>query len=222
MKALLRKLNKPRVLPWLWLGGSTLLLGFFVELSSELSETSSDSIQSIDTFIVEQAVAFRMPWLDGVAMDFTALGSTAVLTFFCLLFFVLMMLLGKKQQAAQLAIIASSAAILTQVLKGWFERSRPEESLRLVRAIGYSYPSGHSLSSAAIYLTLAILACVLFKTHLQRLTVLLFTAFLIGVIGLSRIYLGVHYPSDVAAGILLGVAWACFWQCLFLVFPLKR
>lgn len=85
-----------------------------------------------------------------------------------------------------------------------WDRPRPDFLIRLVNVEGYSYPSGHSLSGAAVYFTLAILLC----QESRSFIVLSFASLLIFLISLSRVYLGVHYISDVMAGVLLGIAWA--------------
>jgi undecaprenyl-diphosphatase len=85
-----------------------------------------------------------------------------------------------------------------------------------------SYPSGHSLAAASLYLTVAILVC----RHLQRtghqIAILAMTFGIILLVGMTRIYLGVHYPSDVASGISLGAAWALLLAGCFSFFPVPK
>jgi undecaprenyl-diphosphatase len=87
---------------------------------------------------------------------------------------------------------------------------------------GLSYPSGHSLAAASLYLTVAILVC----RHLQKtghqIAILAMTIEIILLVGISRIYLGVHYPSDVASGISLGAAWALLLAGCFSFFPVPK
>lgn len=87
-------------------------------------------------------------------------------------------------------------------------RPRPSEIPRLVEVAGYSYPSGHSLASAAILTTAAILVWEQTPRWRCRLLGVAFVGALVAAIGASRVYLGVHYPTDVAAGISVGAAWA--------------
>ena len=111
------------------------------------------------------------------------------------------------------------AGILTTTIKNYIDRPRPEVVTHLIPASGFSYPSGHSLAAASLYLTVAILVC----RHLQRaghqIAILAMTVGIILLVGISRIYLGVHYPSDVASGISLGAAWALLLAGCFSFLP---
>lgn len=187
------------------------LVGGFIILSSEVQEAlagEKELIASIDAWWQARAIAYRTPELNSLAVDVTALGSVAglsLLTTFLCVFFLL-------QQRPLLALHAFLAAIgaagLTTVLKFHFERSRPDVSLRLVDIQGFSYPSGHSLAAAAIYFTCAILIARQLSGPMRRSVIWAFFLLLIGAVGLTRIYLGVHFFSDVLAGTLVGIAWA--------------
>ena len=87
-------------------------------------------------------------------------------------------------------------------------RGRPDMVQPLVDAAGYAFPSGHALMAAATYLTFAFMTQKYARHKHARVLLMAFTCLLILVVGGSRIYLGVHYPSDVLGGILLGIAWA--------------
>jgi undecaprenyl-diphosphatase len=102
-------------------------------------------------------------------------------------------------------------AVLTTGLKHTYDRPRPPEGSAVQRTHSTSFPSGHSLASAVVYLTLgAMLARVMptRKLHIYLMGLALFLAILIGV---TRVYLGVHYPTDVLAGWTAGAAWALLW-----------
>lgn len=96
--------------------------------------------------------------------------------------------------------------ILNQVLKMVFNRQRPVGN-RLIEASGYSFPSGHSMISMAFYGLLIYLAYKNIKNTKLKYTICIGLTLLIALIGISRIYLGVHYPSDVAGGFLLSIAY---------------
>ncbi|MCJ8159442.1 phosphatase PAP2 family protein [Sphingomonas sp. LaA6.9] len=101
------------------------------------------------------------------------------------------------------------AALNAWVLKALFHRPRPELVERLVDVdASWSLPSGHAANSAAVYGAIALIATVLWWRKAQRRTIWAVTGLLVFLIGLSRIWLGVHWPSDVVAGWLVGAGWA--------------
>jgi undecaprenyl-diphosphatase len=109
-----------------------------------------------------------------------------------------------------LLIASSGAGILSYALKFAIERERPHVTERLVEVSGFAYPSGHSLGATSLYLTFWILSCRRFHSHADRVLFFMITATLITGIAFSRVYLGVHYPTDVMSGIFIGAAWALF------------
>lgn len=196
---------------WLWLGFVTLLLGTFIVLSSEVREFNlgqPELIGEIDHVVLEWLVKFRTQQLNQIAVDITALGSATVLIVIILITSSLFIFQKRFLMAGHLIASGLGSAVLTSFLKNYFERSRPEELFRLVDVQGYSYPSGHSLVASAVYFTLAILACETVKDTRAKSVVVVLFSLLVLFIGSSRIYLGVHYFSDVSAGILLGAAWS--------------
>ncbi len=143
-----------------------------------------------------------------VARDITALGSGAVLGTTVTL--IVGFLLFSRRFAAALFLAAASigGATLNTMLKSFFGRTRPEEPLRLIEIDSLSFPSGHAMSSATIYLTIAVLLARMAGKPWERIYIFAAALLLSFVIGFSRVYLGVHYPTDVVAGWAAGVAWA--------------
>lgn len=147
-------------------------------------------------------------WLAESARDITALGSVAVLSGVVALA-TGYLLLSRRRTAALFVVVASLGGLgLNAVLKHSFDRERPDEILHLIDIDSYSFPSGHAMSSATIYLTLAVLLTRLTPHRRRKLYVLGAALALTFCVGLSRVFLGVHYPSDVVAGWAAGLAWA--------------
>jgi undecaprenyl-diphosphatase len=199
---------KKREVHWIWLAFALGVLGVFLKLTSELRE-KSQKLESIDHGIASWIHENRIPSWNGPAIDITALGSLSVLTILVLIGVLALLVSRNFALALQLALAGSGAGGWTTLLKQWLVRDRPPSSVHLVDVTGYSYPSGHSLSASAVYLTLAFVALSLAPNALTKITILSLTLALIVLVACSRIYLGVHYPSDVLSGVLLGAAWAC-------------
>jgi undecaprenyl-diphosphatase len=147
-------------------------------------------------------------WLPGAMRDLTALGSWPVLTFFVL---AVAGALGARRQYHALALLLVATVggiLLNEFLKGVFARPRPAAALHLTEVRSMSFPSGHAMESAIIYLTLAAVLARLVRTRVLQMYFVGHAVALTFVVGLSRVYLGVHYPSDVLAGWTAGLAWS--------------
>jgi undecaprenyl-diphosphatase len=148
------------------------------------------------------------PWLIEAARDITTLGDRTMLLA-VILFAVGYLALERKYGAMWLVVVATGGGgLLSTVMKELFGRNRPDVVPHLVAVTSPSFPSGHSMLAAILYLTLgALLArfAVRRRTKAYLLTVALLATF---VIGSSRVYLGVHYPTDVLAGWCAGLIWA--------------
>lgn len=197
----------------LWMGSSMLLLGLFVKVTWELHE--DPVLDGLDQRILVFISQYRLASLNVWAVDMTALGSPIVLTVAVLLGLVVLALKGDRRGFGFLAVGAAGAGIGTAVLKNIFSRPRPTIVPRLVEVSGFSYPSGHSFASASIYLLLMFLAWRHFPSVQARAILSGCAILVVAGIAFSRLYLGVHYPSDVLSGVLLGGAWACFLVAAF-------
>ncbi|PYI55495.1 phosphatase PAP2 family protein [Paenibacillus flagellatus] len=116
--------------------------------------------------------------------------------------------LGFRTELVLLAAVGLGSWLLNVSLKAIFRRTRPEEAEWLVDVYGYSFPSGHSMGALALYGILAYLLWKRMPGRAWRGALLLLGASIIAAIGVSRIYLGVHYPSDVVGGYLASACWA--------------
>ncbi|HZU81833.1 MAG TPA: phosphatase PAP2 family protein [Polyangiaceae bacterium] len=195
---------------WIVVGLTLLLSAAFVELSNEVLEGPADSglLSGIDRALLRFFVTARRPWLNGIVVELSALGSPVIVALFTFAVGTVLIVLRDRRGAAAIATASLASAVLTLALKAILERPRPEVVPRLVEVSSLSYPSGHSLASAAVYLTAAFVLVRHFARWGERFFVVACTAVLVGVVGVTRVYLGVHYPSDVAAGMLVGTSWA--------------
>ncbi len=188
------------------LGASLFFLGLFIKLTSEIKE--EDIIHFYDRQVLEWIGSLRTSFFNGPMMDVTALGSPTILTIFAI--FGVLLLLSLKNYFAALYITVASigAGIGTLLLKSILGRERPDVIPKLVEVSGLSYPSGHSFGAAAFYFSAAIILISYIKNFKVRIGLFIFSSLFITMIGTSRIYLGVHYPSDVLSGIFLGISWS--------------
>ena len=152
------------------------------------------------------------PWMKFVALDITALGGSTVLGLTVLAVVGFLMLYGMYRNALFVFVATVGGALLNGVLKELFARERPSVVPHLRDAVGLSFPSGHAMTSAIVYLTLGALLMRFATRRLAKwycITLAMAATFLVGT---SRVYLGVHYPTDVVAGWLIGLSWALvFW-----------
>lgn len=206
-----------------WVGGHELqvLVGMliivlgtwgFLELAGEVTEGDTKAFDARILLALREPGNPHQPigpqWLHEVVRDFTALGGYAVL--------ILMLLavtgylwLERKQGAMLLVVVAIIGGfILSLSLKSVFERERPTE----VEALSYvhtsSFPSGHAMMSAVVYLTLGTLLSRLSRSFVMRFYFLAIAVLLTVLVGFSRVFLGVHYPTDVLAGWAAGLVWS--------------
>ena len=147
-------------------------------------------------------------WLSQAARDITALGSVSILMMITLAVGGFLVLRRKLMEAGLLTLAAIGGLALSEAMKTVFGRARPPEIYRIVDAYNPSFPSGHALLSAVVYLTLG--AMLARATDLRRERGYIMTAAILValLVGATRVYLGVHWASDVLAGWCLGAAWA--------------
>jgi undecaprenyl-diphosphatase len=155
------------------------------------------------------------PWMEEMARDITALGSYAILSVVFCAVVAYLLLVHQRATALWIIVAVSGGVALSDALKLTFQRPRPELVSHAARVFTTSFPSGHATLSAVTYLTLGALLASLnrslrLKAYFLGLAILLTVA-----VGVSRIYLGVHYPTDVLAGWCIGAAWAALCWSIF-------
>lgn len=176
----------------------------------------ADEVMEGDTLAMDNAVLLWMnrhatPWLTGLALDITALGAGTVVWLLVIVASVFLWVSRHRYSVLLLWVSIVGSGLINATMKMFFERPRPQLFPWRVPYAGLSsFPSGHSMTSMVCYATLAYLITRLVDSRfLRRFTVCL-AAVIVVLIGLSRLYLGVHYPTDVLAGFIMGIAWASF------------
>lgn len=205
----------PHAIAFMFKSSFAILAGIlFLRLTMEV-QNNSGALQYFDESVLRWVETLRTPFMNVMVVDFTALGGLA-LNFVLGILTVIIFLLARDPAAAiHLTLTTTGGFIISIMMKNIILRPRPTIIPQLIHASGFSYPSGHSITSAAVYLTMAILACRHFKSYYARLVLLVLAGIVIALISFSRIYIGVHYPSDTMSGALIGIAWALFMAALF-------
>jgi undecaprenyl-diphosphatase len=186
------------------------------------SEIGEGEVPAFDAVLVRAArtAVDGSASLRSVMLDFTALGDNTtliVLTSLIVGFFAL----GREWATAlYLAVSTGVGALATTVLKLMFQRARPDIVEHLVPTSTASFPSGHAMNSAVVFLTLAVILGRTIERRAQRVYLLAAAAALVVAIGVSRVFLGVHWPTDVLAGWTVGAAWAI--TCAMAMEALRR
>jgi undecaprenyl-diphosphatase len=178
----------------------------FIKLADDVAEGET---QKFDTRIMEYVGKHRGPqWLEEVGRDLTALGGVAVLSLVTLgvagFLFV-----SRKYHAMWLVLAATFGGLFISTALKWIvDRDRPAVFEHRSHVYTQSFPSGHSMLSAVVYLTLGSLLTRLVPGRWHKLYILGVALFLTFLVGISRIYMGVHWPTDVLAGWTAGLVWA--------------
>ena len=181
---------------------AALALWGFSEIAEEVLEKET---HTFDTEILLALKRLHTPVLDRITIGFTFLGEPRLLLVICLTLGTILLVRSHRSEALTIAIAGVGAVGLNTLLKQLFGRTRPLLWERVVDVRFYSFPSGHAMISMVIYGLLGYFLSSRFprwRWLIATLTVLLVTA-----IGFSRLYLGVHWPTDVIAGYTAGIVW---------------
>lgn len=200
---------------WLWpavtLAGLA-AFGLAAKICSELLEGESFSWDRAILLALRRPGHPDQPvgpaWLLQSAIDLSALGGFTLLWLFAAFGLAFLVGIGRRAEAAWIAASLVGASLLDAGLKHWLQRPRPEVVPHLAQVSNASFPSGHAMISAAVYLTLGVMLAEAQDRPGPRAWLVGFAVLLVFLIGCSRIYLGVHWPSDVLAGWGFGAAWA--------------
>lgn len=198
----------PRIAPLIAtigaVGLATCLLIVFV-LSQLFEEVLDREAFAFDTTLLLWLHQFSNPMLDRVMLTITTLGNPRVVVPVAAVSLVILWLQRYKQEAKIFAIACLGGTILNTGMKLAFSKPRPELWHRLITETSFSFPSGHALGSVVLYGFLAYVLSIHYPKYSQIIYTL--AGVLIIAIGLSRLYLGVHWPTDVLAGYGIGFLW---------------
>lgn len=186
-------------------------LSWFADLSWNLAFGSA--LVTYDPGVSGLLQAIRTPELTRVMWVSSLLGSGLVVIALTAVAAVLLVMWGRRLYAAYLVGVVASGAALNAVVKLVAHRPRPPLEMMLVRdPVGYSFPSGHSVSSFLLFGALALLIAREVPTVRRRLVTVTLTTLVVAMVGVSRVYLGVHWPTDVLAAWALGGCWLTLWS----------
>ncbi len=187
----------------------------FAELADEVFEQETHGFDTaVLTFLRlpdDTSTPIVPAWLLNAMTDITALGGYAVLTLLTLAAVLYRLARNDGFTALLIAAAVGTGALLGNLLKLGFDRPRPDIVEHLTHAASSSFPSGHATLAAITYLTLGALIARGQPSRRIKALVLGGAIFITVLVGFSRVYLGVHWPTDVLAGWCLGAAWAALW-----------
>lgn len=211
----------PLVLALLFSAGG--LWGFF-ELADEVSEGSTRELDRSLLLTLRSSTDITDPlgpaWLEEMMRDFTALGSVGVLSMITLMVVGYLFVIAKPRAAFAVFAAVSGGQLLSSAVKLLIDRDRPDLVPHGAQVFTASFPSGHSMMAAVVYLTLAVMIIRLSPYWVAKVYILGCAMMIAVLVGISRVYLGVHWPTDVLAGWTVGSIWAVF--CWSVTMVLQR
>ena len=194
------------------LAAAAFAVGLFVELADEVVEGETRRFDEAVLLAFREDADRDDPrgpvWVEEIARDVTGLGGTAVLTLLTLAVTGFFLLQRKWHLAIYVAAAVATGTILSHLMKAGFDRPRPDLVAHGQHVYTASFPSGHSMVSAIVFLTLGALLAGTLKKRTERTYVMVLAVLLALMVGLSRVYLGVHWPTDVLGGWAVGTGWA--------------
>lgn len=184
----------------------------FMTIAGEVMEGETRAMDELILLALREAGDLSDPvgprWFEEMMRDFTALGGIAFLTLLTLSVCGWLLFDGRRFPAVVIAVSVAGGIVLSLALKLGYARPRPDLVPHGSEVYTASFPSGHAMMSAAVYLTLGVLLARVQPRQPLRIYFLVLAVLLTVLVGVSRVYLGVHWPSDVLAGWSAGAAWA--------------
>ncbi len=188
----------------------------FINIADEVKDGDTQRFDEWAVRSVRQPYDSDQPigpaWVAEVARDLTALGGVADLTLVVAAVAGFLWLRDKNRAMWLFLIATVGGLLLSLLLKHYYHRPRPNLVSHLSQVYTSSFPSGHAMLSAVVYLTLGTLLCDFVAERRMKAYVLSVAMVLTFLVGISRVFMGVHYPTDVLAGWSAGLAWALLWR----------
>jgi undecaprenyl-diphosphatase len=210
--------------PLVSLAGFGFFAWAFIELAGDMREGDIHALDSRLLLALRDPANLANPigpaWLEEAARDITGLGGYAILTIVTWTTWAYLMMVGKRGAALLVLVAVIGGTLLSHGLKLGFERPRPDLVPHATRVYTASFPSGHAMLSAVTFLTIGALLARVERKRRTRAFVMGLAVAMTLLVGASRVYLGVHWPSDVLAGWSVGAAWASL--CWFVALQLQR
>lgn len=183
---------------------SLICFSVFIHLATDLVEKKPFLF---DQQVIDIVKSYASPAMDGFMLFVTDLGSKFMLGLLLVISMIWLFAKQKDVWGMRLYFLTvAGGGLVNLLLKNFFERERPDIN-RILEADGFSFPSGHSMGSMTYYGFLIYLILRSKRRPLTKIGLGIFLCLVILLIGISRIYLGVHYPSDVLAGFAAGFVW---------------
>jgi undecaprenyl-diphosphatase len=192
------------------LGGLTIGIVLTYGFAKIAGRVVSGKTTGFDDAAMKFMGAHQVPWITNALVEITSLGTGIVVAMIVAVSALFLWLYDYRNSSTLLLVTTVGGLMLNMVLKLGFDRPRPQFFNWGTHAVSSSFPSGHAMSAAIVYPTVAYLAARVQKGVVARTVTLMSAAVLVLLICLSRVYLGVHYPSDVLAGVVVGLAWSAF------------
>ena len=184
----------------------------FLELAERISAGATHTVDAAWLLALRNpanlAQSIGPAWVPETMRDLSALGSSTVLGLLTLSVLGYLLLLRKPQLAVLVVVAVGGAMILSVLLKEGYDRPRPDLVPYQTQAYMASFPSGHSMMSATTYLTLAVIVARMQRRRRLKIFFLGLAILVMLLVGVSRIFLGVHWPTDVLGGWTAGATWA--------------
>ncbi|MEK3863680.1 phosphatase PAP2 family protein [Paenibacillus sp. FSL H7-0716] len=205
-----------------WSRAFRFFLGFAACFAVIAVLVSVNKVSTFDNYIIDGVQSAESPGLTSFAKGLSLIGSSKIAIGISIVTMALLYFLLKHRFELILFLwVGLGSQLLNTIMKLSFHRERPNLH-RIVEEIGYSFPSGHSMAAFSLYGVIAFLLWRHLRRRHERVLLIMFAVFMTVGIGWSRIYLGVHYPSDVIGGYMASGAWLMLSICLFQIYKSSR